>query len=366
MNLNRIHAVIMAGGGGTRLWPLSRLSKPKQSIPLLEGKTLFQMAVERLAPDLPTGNILVVTVPAYAELLEEQVERLEQSNFLVEPKPRGTAAALGYAAIVLHSRDPEAIMACLTADHIIRNEERFRELLDAAQVLAEQGHLVTLGITPNGPSTAYGYIQVGSEVGLAGDFRAHQVLQFNEKPALEQAKQYFESGEYCWNSGMFVWRADRILAEIKRLMPELSAGLAEISAALGTAHEAEAVARVWDRLEPQTIDYGVMEKASEVVVIPADDLEWQDVGGWDRLSQLAETDPDGNLLVLPNALVMKTRDSLVYQAAGEKARLIAALGIEELVVVDTDDVLLICHRDHAEEVRSLVARLSEMGMEKYL
>jgi mannose-1-phosphate guanylyltransferase len=366
MSLESSFAVIMAGGGGTRLWPLSRVSRPKQSIPLLEERTLFQMAVDRLAPDLPISNVLVVTVRAYAKLLQDQIDELDESHFLVEPRPRGTAAAIGYAAVVLRARDPNAIMACLTADHIIRNETRFRELLGAARIMAEREQLVTLGITPSSSSTAYGYIHIGGDAGPAGEFRTHKVLQFKEKPDLAQAKDYVESGEYCWNSGMFVWRADRILEEIGRLMPELHAGLEEISKALGTARETDTVRSVWDRLEPQTIDYGVMENADDVVVIPVDDLGWWDVGGWDRLPELAETDPDGNLIVSSNTLVMDTADTLVYQPAATKPRLIATLGVEDLVVVDTEDVLLICHRDHAEGVRRLVAKLSETGMDEYL
>lgn len=366
MSIEDTYAVIMAGGGGTRLWPLSRMSRPKQSIPLLEGKTLFQVAVERLAPDLPLSNVLVVTVPEYAELLRGQVERLEPGNFLLEPRPRGTAAAIGYAAIRLRDQAPDAIMACLTADHLIGNPRGFRQLLGAAAELARGGQLVTLGITPGSPSTAYGYIQVGDEVGQAGDYRVHEVLQFKEKPGANQAKEYYESGSYCWNSGMFVWRAARILEEMERLMPELHAGLQEIAAVLGTPREAEIAQRVWEGLRPQTIDYGVMEQAQQVVVIPADNLQWSDIGGWDRLPDLAEADPDGNLIISPLTLIQDTRGTLVFQSSGSESRLIATAGIEDLVIVDTEDVLLICRKDQAEQVRSLVAKLSEMGMERYL
>lgn len=363
MSLQNTYAVIMAGGGGTRLWPLSRNRRPKQSLRLFRDRTLFQLAVDRLLPDLEPQRILVVTVADYAEQLGRQVEALRDENFLLEPHPRGTASAIGYVAVVLQARDPEAVMACLTADHIISNESRFRELLAAAEVLAMEGELVTLGITPTYPSSGYGYIRVGEHLRAVQGFQAHRVLRFEEKPDQQLAERYVESGEYAWNSGMFVWRAARILQEIERLMPALHAGLMEIAGAVGSEREAEVVKRVWAQLEPQTIDYGIMEQAEQVVVIPADDLDWLDVGGWDRLSDLAETDKSGNLIAAAKALALDVQGSVVYQSDSD--RLIATLGLDDLIIVDTDDVLLVCRRKDAEKVRNLVAKLSEMGWDKY-
>lgn len=363
MSLDRTYAVIMAGGGGTRLWPLSRRRRPKQSLPLIEGHSLFQLAVDRLSPALPPERILVITVPGYAQLLHEQAPELPPENILVEPQPRGTAPAIGYAAVVLQARDPEAVMACLTADHIIGNLDGFRSVLSAAESVASQDELVTLGIKPTYASTGYGYIHIGESTGVVEGRPVHRVLRFEEKPDREVAQRYFSGGEHAWNSGMFVWRVERILQEIERHMPELHSGLTEIAQALQTDAAPEVFEQVWSGLSPQTIDYGVMEQAEQVSVFPLDDLGWLDIGGWDRLPDLAERDKSGNLVVAAKAIALDTTGSVIYQTGSE--RLVAMLGIDDLVVVDTDDVLLICRREEAEGVRKLVAELSERGLDQY-
>ena len=364
MSLERTTAVIMAGGGGTRLWPLSRAGRPKQSLAILSGRTLFQKAVDRLRPELPIERILVVSVDAMAGLLQSQVPELAAENFLNEPSPRGTASVIGLAATVLNRRSPETVMACLTADHLIQDEQRFLAILGAAEARAVKGDLVTLGVTPSFASTGYGYIHVGELVGDEHGFSAHKVRKFSEKPSQELAEEYLASGEYVWNAGMFVWTAERILQEIERLMPDLYAGLQEIVPALGTETEQPVIAAVWDRLESETIDYGIMERANNVVVIPADELGWHDIGGWDRLAELVEADPDGNVVLADVALSRGTREAVIYQQPGVK-RLIATLGIEKVVIVDTEDVLLVCALESTEQVRNLAASLSESGLEEY-
>lgn len=364
MTLEHTTPVIMAGGGGTRLWPLSRIDRPKQSLAILGDRTLFQMAVERLEPAVPPDRILVVSVESMAGILQSQVPSLTVDSFLNEPLPRGTASVIGYAATVLRRQTPNSVMACLTADHIIQNEARFLELLGAAEARALEGELVTLGIRPSAPSTGYGYIHLGERLALEAGFDVRSVLQFKEKPDYQVAVEYVESGEYAWNSGMFVWTAERILQEIERLMPELYAALRKIEQSIGTPEESEVLARVWEGLESQTIDYGVMEGAEGVVVIPADDLGWRDVGGWDRLEDLLEADTNGNIVRADAAHLSDTKRTVVYQEQGLH-RLIATLGLEDVVIVDTEDVVLVCERSRAEEVRSLVAALSESGLEDY-
>ena len=364
MTLEHTTAVIMAGGVGTRLWPLSRSNRPKQSLAILGDRTLFQMAVDRLAPAIPTERILVVSVESMAGILQPQIPSLTSENFLTEPFPRGTASVLGYAATVLNHRAPGTVMACLTADHIIQNEERFLELLAAAEARALQGELVTLGIAPSAPSTGYGYIHLGETLAAEKGFDIRKVLQFKEKPDYAAAAEYVESGEYAWNSGMFVWTPERILQEIERLMPKLYAALQEIERALGTPEESSVIAKVWEGLESETIDYGVMEGAENVVVIPSDDLGWWDVGGWDRLEDLMESDQNGNTVRATDSLLSDTNGAVIYQEPGLR-RLVATLGLEDIVIVDTEDVLLVCARNRAEEVRSLVAGLSENGLEDY-
>lgn len=357
-------AVIMAGGGGTRLWPLSRTDRPKQSLAIIGDRTLFQMAVERLTPQIPMDRIMIVSVDAMAGILQPQVPSLTPDNFLNEPMPRGTASVIGYAATVLEKRAPGTVMACLTADHIIKNETRFLELLAAAEVRALKGELVTLGIAPSSPSTGYGYIHFGEQLATEAGFEIRSVRQFKEKPDQQLAVEYVESGEYAWNSGMFVWTAKRILQEIERLMPTLYLALQEIERTIGTPDEAAVTAQIWEGLESETIDYGVMEGAEGVVVIPADDLGWFDVGGWDRLGDLLESDISGNIVRAGETLLSDTKGTVVYQE-GSLKRLIATLGLEDIVIIDTKDVLLVCDRSQAEEVRRLVAGLSEFSLEDY-
>lgn len=364
MTLEHTTAVIMAGGGGTRLWPLSRTNRPKQSLAIIGDRTLFQMAIDRIAPEIPLDRVLIVSVDSMTGILQPQIPSLTADNFLNEPMPRGTASVIGYAATVLEHRTPGAVMACLTADHVIQNEERFLELLAAAEARALEGELVTLGIAPSTGSTGYGYIHLGEKVATDRGFDIRSVRQFKEKPNSETAKEYVESGEYSWNSGMFVWTAERILLEIERLMPSLHAALQEIKNSLGTPDESTVISRTWQGLESETIDYGVMEGAENVVVIPADGLGWWDVGGWDRLEDLMDTDPNGNTVRAAEALLSDTDRAVIYQEPGLH-RLVATLGVEDIVIVDTKDVLLICDRKRAEEVRSLVAGLSENGLEDY-
>lgn len=371
MSMDRYYAVIMAGGGGTRLWPLSQRARPKQSLTLFGRRSLFQIAVDRIRPLIPLERVRVVTVAEQLAMLRDQVGDLPASSYVIEPAPRGTASVVGLAAVSLFAQDPEAIMCVLTADHFIRDEEKFRQLLSAAYQQAQEGHLVTLGIAPTAASTGYGYLEIGLETDAVGEFAVHRVESFQEKPDGETAKQYFESGRYLWNSGMFVWRVDRIVEEIERHMPELAKGLARIRAAVAGGSERAVIEGVWRELRSQTIDYGVMEKAQDVVVLPAEELGWWDVGSWNRLFDLLESDSQGNLVMADSTLLLDTSSTLVVQDAevgrvepGD--RLIATLGVDNLVIVDTGRALLVTTRDNAENVRAVVERLDELGYEQYL
>lgn len=359
------YAVIMAGGGGTRLWPISRRSRPKQALRLLGDRTLFQMAVDRLRPMFAPENVLVVTVAEQAETLRKQVPELSEACFLIEPEPRGTASVIGMAAAVLERRSPECVMACLTADHYISDAACFRRVLQAAHALASEGDLVTLGIKPTHPATGYGYIHRGEERGTFGGYAAYRVKAFEEKPILERAEAYLASGQYSWNSGMFVWKALRVLEEIERQMPALYGALQLMAGSVGAADEAASIDRIWRELQSQTIDYGVMEGARNVSVIPADDLGWSDIGGWEGLFELSQSDAQGNLVMGAQAHLVDTKDTLVFRGEGAEARLIATLGVEGLIIVDSGDVLFVCPRERVEEVRRLVAGLPGAGLEDY-
>ncbi len=360
------YAAIMAGGGGTRLWPLSRKKRPKQALKLFGERTLFQISVQRILPIIKPEKILVLTIADHAEILAKQEELLLPKNFIIEPSPRGTASAIGLAAIYLNHRDPGSVMACLTADHYMANEPAFRELLLAAYDAALDNYLVTLGITPEAPDPTYGYILKGDAADKYRGLQTFSVQDFKEKPEGDLAREYQRSGEYSWNSGMFVWRTERILEEIQRQMPDLFSGLQEIEKALDTDREQEIVEAVWSELKNITIDYGVMEGADGVVVIPADDLGWVDVGDWNRLYNVLEKDEAGNVSDAESALLLDTRGVLILQdGRRESGRLIAALGIDDLVIIDTEDVLLICCRETADQVKRLVDLLNERELGNY-
>lgn len=357
------YAVIMAGGGGTRLWPLSREAHPKQMLRLLSDRSLFQTSVERLEGVFPPERILVVTVEDQAGDLKRQVPGIPEENFLLEPLPRGTAAVVGLAAVALQRRDPQAVMAILTADHYIGNEDRFRQLLTAAYDIAQDDFLVTLGIEPAFPATGYGYIQRAERLGTYRNLDVYRVNRFREKPDQEQAEKMLAAGDHSWNSGMFVWRVERILEELSRQMPELHQTLIEIGRAWGTAEGSQVLQNLWPNIEKETIDYGIMEGAQQVAVIPAESLNWSDVGSWDSLFEVLPGDEAGNIVMGGQHIGLDTRDSLVY--VDRERRLIVTIGVEDLVVVDTDDVLLVCRKDQAQNVRQIVDKLSEEGP-KYL
>jgi mannose-1-phosphate guanylyltransferase len=351
------YAVIMAGGGGTRLWPLSRQAHPKQMLRLIDDRSLFQTSVERLRDIFPLENIYVVTVATQALELQEQCPGIPKENFLLEPEPRGTASVIGLAAVALKHRDPQAVMAVLTSDHYIGNEAHFRNLLQIAYQVAREGKLVTLGINPSYAATGYGYIQRGTLVGAYEGVDVYQVLRFKEKPDELQAQLMLVGGDHTWNSGMFIWQVERIMQEFSRQMPELASSLAEIDRSWQSPQREQVISTIWPQIKAETIDYGVMENARDVVVIPTKDLHWSDVGSWDSLFDVLPADPNGNIVIGGQHFALDTKESLIYVA--QQRRLIVTIGVRDLVVVDTGDVLLVCRKDEAQKVRHVVNVLKE-------
>jgi mannose-1-phosphate guanylyltransferase len=349
-------AVIMAGGSGTRLWPMSRRNHPKQSLKLFGERTLFQQAVDRLEPLFPHDRILVVTKTDHVPLLQPQAPGLPPENFIIEPEGRGTAPALGLAAVHLQQRDPDAVMAVLTADHHIADASSFRGVLAGAQTAARADFLVTLGIPPAFASTGYGYIQKGENLPLESDRPIFRARRFIEKPEAPEAARMVSDEGYFWNSGMFVWRVSRLLEELQRQMPEFHSQLMEVQASLRDPRDyAATLARVWPQVREQTIDYGVMERAREVAVIPAR-IGWTDVGSWSSLFELLPRDGAGNVIIGPHEGV-DTHGTLVM---GDR-RLIATIGVENLVIVDTEDALLVSSKERAQDVRLIVKQLEKAG-----
>lgn len=347
------YAVIMAGGSGTRLWPLSRQRRPKQALALVGARTMFQYAVERIRPMFPLERILVITRAEYAAVLSAQVPDLPVENLILEPEGRGTAPAIGLAAIHLQERDLHATMAILTADHFIAETQAFCRVLDGARQVASDGTLVTLGIRPSSASTGFGYIQHGAALGQVNGFPYYAAERFVEKPAPAAAQKMVASGTFSWNSGMFICQVERMLGEFECQMPDFYRRLVEIKNTLGQPAYRPTLERNWPLIPKQTIDYGVMESASRVAVIPVD-IGWTDIGSWGSLFQLLPADPNGNVMV-GHHLDIDTKGTLVF---GGK-RLIATLGVSDLIIVETDDAVLVCSRDHEQAVKAIVEQLTE-------
>jgi mannose-1-phosphate guanylyltransferase len=361
--LKNYYAIIMAGGGGTRLWPLSRKKHPKQMLSLFDDRSLFQTSVERLEGVFPLENIYVITVQEQAEELRAQCPGIPEENFLIEPMPKGTASVVGLGAIALQKRDPDAVMAVLTADHYIANEPLYRKLLNTAYQVSQDGYLVTLGIEPAYPATGFGYIQQGEPIGQYDGINVFRVERFKEKPDDEHARQMLEEGGHSWNSGMFMWRVDKILDEFQRQMPDLYQSLQRIGDEWGQDSQQTVIDQEWTKLISETIDYGIMENAHQVAVIPAAGLGWSDVGSWDSLFDLLEGDESGNIIMGGKHIGLDTSETLVY--VQQKHRLIVTIGVDDLVLVDTGDVLLVCHKEQAQKVRQVVQKLKHDG-EGYL
>jgi mannose-1-phosphate guanylyltransferase len=360
MRKNVYYAVIMAGGTGTRLWPLSRQNMPKQALRLIGERTLLQHAVDRVMPLFGAKHIIVSTRAEYVDILQSQVPELSQENFIVEPSGRGTAPAIGLAAVHIRKRNPHAVMAVLTADHFIGKIDRFLTALIAAHQWARDGRLITMGITPLSASTGFGYIEQGESLGASHGLSAYSVERFVEKPDVVNATRMKESGDYCWNSGMFIWSVQRILDEFKRQMPACFKQLERIDAAIGMPDYTPRLTEIWPSIEKQTIDYGIMEGAHNVAVVPVD-IGWIDVGSWSSLFQMLPADSCGNVSVGPS-LTVDTHDTLTFG----KKKLIAAIGVHDLIIVDTDDALLICPKNREQEVREIVRLLEESGQTAWL
>jgi mannose-1-phosphate guanylyltransferase len=359
-----MYAVILAGGSGTRFWPLSRKKTPKQLISVFGGKSMLQRTVERVVPMKPK-RIFVVTNALQAEETIRQLRDYQKEcriDVIEEPVGRNTAPAIGLAASIIARHTPDALMLVLPADHFITREEEFRRTVQKGREAALNGYLVTMGIVPDRPETGYGYIEAERELRGAGPY---PVRRFVEKPSLEKAEEFVKADNFYWNSGMFIWRADAILDSILTFMPELAGALARLifSDDIWEIEDLKPqIGEIYAGIKGESIDFGVMEKADNVMVVPAD-FGWSDVGSWRALPEVLPAGLDGNVaLSVREVLTLDSRNCLV--SAGNK--LVALVGVDELVVVDTPDSLLVCHRDRAQDVKKIVELLEQRGLTDYL
>ncbi len=354
-----LYSTILAGGSGTRLWPLSRASEPKFLHPLTgTDRTLLQATVDRLDGLSEPAHVYVVTGTAHAAAIARQLPRVPAENILVEPSPRDSCAAISLASAIIALRDPEAVMAAFSADHLIGDEPRFAAVIMQAVAAAQQGYLTTIGIRPARPDVRFGYLKTGDQ--LTGE--ALLVTEFKEKPSLEVATGYVQSGQYLWNAGIFVFRVQAFLTELARCKPALSAGIAAIAAAWETPQRDSVLAEAWPGLEKISVDYGVFEDAAaagRVATVPAD-LPWSDVGDFHSLGEALPTDEHGNLLIgdQDKVITRDVKDAVIVSTAN---RVVAMIGLQDVVVVDTPDALLVCARDRAQEVKHVVDDLRNSG-----
>ena len=358
MTYMKRYGVVMAGGGGTRFWPLSRQKMPKQLLNLTGRDLMVNETIDRLSGTVDKDNIFIVTnKDQVATMKEATVERIQPNHILSEPAARNTAACIGYAALENVKKYGDGIMVITPSDAYIKNTEAFTEVLKTAvQVAEETDKLITVGITPTFPSTGYGYIKYDkNEAGVA-----KEVQEFKEKPDLATAKSYLASGNYVWNSGMFIWKASVILKNFERFIPRVYRELEKIGEAMGTDKEYDVINEVYPNIRSISIDYGIMEQSEDVLVVPGE-FGWSDVGSWDMLGVLHEADEDGNIIV-GDKITINSSDIVGYSSG----RLIAAVDVSHLVIVETDDVVLVCDKSKAQNVKLVVEELKKQGRNELL
>ncbi len=352
-------ALIMAGGRGERFWPKSRKSLPKQFLSLTDdGRTMIQLTVERIRPLIDLEDIYISTNRAYRGLVMEQLPGIPPENILCEPVGRNTAPCIGLGAVHIAKKYEDAVMMVLPSDHLIKYNQMFLNALKDGCSIAEKGkNLVTIGITPDYPETGYGYIKFLPQ---QADGNAYAVDRFVEKPDMETAKEYLESEEYLWNSGMFIWKVSTILDNMKSMLPDLHQGLFNIAEAIGTDKQEMVLEKVFPELESVSIDYGVMEKAENIFILPGV-FGWDDVGSWLAVERIQKSNESGNV-VTGNIITINSKNNIIQ--GGKK--LIAAVGLENLIIVDTEDATLICDKGSTPDIKLVLENLKICNREEYL
>ena len=358
----KLTAVIMAGGKGERFWPKSRSNYPKQFLSLTsDGKTMIQLTAERLLPLVSYEDMVIVTNKSYVKLVKEQLPDIPEDNILAEPVAKNTAPAIGLAAALIQQKYDDAVMIVLPSDHIIKQNQMFIDTLKTAVNVAEEGeNLVTIGITPTYPETGYGYINYGKANYSEKHSNVYEVQRFVEKPSIEKAKEYLESGNYIWNSGMFVWKASTIIEKFKQLLPETYRGLIDIKNSMGKSDFGDVLYDNFSKFKSESIDYGVMERSDNIYTLPGT-FGWDDVGSWLALERITKTNEYGNS-VTGNVITIDSKNSIISGTD----KLIATVGIEDLIIVDTDDALLICSKESTQDVKKVIENLKICNRTEYI
>ncbi|TET37319.1 MAG: mannose-1-phosphate guanyltransferase [Planctomycetota bacterium] len=346
------HAVIMAGGSGTRFWPMSRRLRPKQLLPLAGGKSLVSETAARLDGVVPPENIFIITNRDTVDAMRKAVPDVPAGNVVGEPMARDTTGCIGYAAALLLSRDPEAVFVALPADHRITPVENFRAALKRAYETARsEDFFITFGIEPKFPATGYGYIERGEAI----EENLFRVRRFTEKPEKAQAEKYIDSGSYYWNGGIFVWKASSVLEAISRFEPEIGACMDDIKAALSSEDPEKQIAGAFEKMKKISIDYSVLERADNVAVVPAD-FEWDDLGSWESVARYSRTDEFGNAFI-GSHVGLETENCIIVAEDG----VVGTIGLRDIIVVKSGRAVLVARREDAEKVKQLVARLEDAG-----
>ncbi|OGY28353.1 MAG: hypothetical protein A3F33_00735 [Candidatus Woykebacteria bacterium RIFCSPHIGHO2_12_FULL_43_10] len=365
MNTNDIYAVIMAGGGGSRLWPKSRNRRPKQFLKLISSKTMLQETVDRIRSLVNIENVFVVTSAQYVNEVKSEINGLPEENILTEPQAKNTAIAIGLAAAKIYKLNPKAVIATLASDHLIKNPREFRStLLRALKAASKGNYLVTIGIHPTEPHIGFGYIHSNGLKFKIDSKPVFNVESFTEKPNLVTAQAYIATGLYFWNANINAYSASSILEAFKTNMPKLYKGLTRIRDSFGKSDYQEVVTSVYENAESIAIDTGILEKANNVLMVPGD-FGWSDIGSWKELHELSPISVEGNVMLGDESgehLFIDTKNCLIHSSG----RLVATIGVEDLIIVDTVDALLVCPKDRAQEVKSLVERIKKEKRVEYL
>jgi len=359
--MSELYAVIMAGGRGSRFWPRSRKKSSKQTLNIIGRNTMIQDTVHRVLPLTKPDKVFIITNDLLLDEIRKQVPELPPDNVIAEPASRSTAPCIGLAAVLIQKRDPDAVMACFAADHLVENRTRFwADINSAIRVAEKKKMLVTFGVRPKRPDTGFGYIHAGEVVLECEPAAALRVLRFVEKPDRDTAVKFVEDPTYFINSGMFVWKVDVFMNEVKSHLPDMYAGLMNISDALGTPLEIKAIVENFASFKSISVDHGIMEKSDRVAMVPAG-FGWDDIGSWESLYHVWPKDSDNNAGV-GRKLAIRTKDCLIFSPK----KLVATIGIEDIIIVETDDALLVCRKDCAQNVSEIVEELRKKKWEEYL